>query len=196
MRALPKGAAQQVFTLPEVQMEEALHVKEDEDLIQKLRLMPALKCLGEDDLGGILSLSRVQTFDPGEIIIKEGQYDNWIYFLIQGKLAIELRGEPIGMLQERGDIFGEMGIIDGSPRSATIRAIEKTVCFSMDASYIDRLKGQERVSFQCILYQAFSQILAARLRMADDRLLRIKEMNALLEKEIRSLKQGLGREAR
>lgn len=177
-------------------MEEALHVKEDEELIQKLRLMPALKCLSENDLGGVLSLSRIQNFDAGEIIIKEGQYDNWIYFLIEGKLAIEKRGEPIGMLQERGDIFGEMGIIDGSPRSATIRAIEKTVCFSMDASYIDRLKGQERVSFQCILYQAFSQILAARLRMADNELLRIKDENALLEKEIRSLKQGSGREAR
>ncbi|RJR47941.1 MAG: cyclic nucleotide-binding domain-containing protein [Desulfobacteraceae bacterium] len=161
---------------------------DNKDLLDKIRFMPALKCLDDQDLDGVLSLSRIQRFDAGEIIIREGQYDNWIYFLISGKISIEKKGEAIGVLQDRGDIFGEMGIIDGSPRSATIRALEKSVCFAMDASYIDRLKGNDRVAFQCILYQAFSQILAARLRIADDRFLKVRDENAALEKEIRELK--------
>ncbi|PKN66315.1 MAG: cyclic nucleotide-binding domain-containing protein [Deltaproteobacteria bacterium HGW-Deltaproteobacteria-15] len=161
---------------------------DNKEILDKLRLMPALKRLNEEDLDGVLSLSRIQRFEEGEIIIREGQYDNWIYFLISGKIAIEKKGEAIGVLQERGDIFGEMGIIDGSPRSATIRAVDKSVCFAMDASYIDRLKGNDRVSFQCILYQAFAQILATRLRIADDRFLKVKDANAALEKEIRKLR--------
>jgi len=161
---------------------------DNKEILDKLRLMPALKCLDEQDLDGVLSLSRIQRFEPGEIIIREGQYDNWIYFLISGKISIEKKGEAIGVLQERGDIFGEMGIIDGSPRSATIRAVDKSICFAMDASYIDRLKGNDRVAFQCILYQAFAQILATRLRIADDRFLKLKTANADLEREIRVLR--------
>jgi CRP-like cAMP-binding protein len=169
---------------------------DNKELLDKLRFMPALRCLDEEDLAGVLSLSRIHHFDPGEVIIREGQYDNWIYFLVSGKISIEKKGETIGLLHERGDIFGEMGIIDGSPRSATIRAVARSVCFAMDASYIDRLKGQEREAFQCILYQAFAQILANRLRIADDELVRIKDRNAALEKEIMKLKSGPGPDLR
>jgi CRP/FNR family cyclic AMP-dependent transcriptional regulator len=163
---------------------------DNKDILDKLRLMPALKSLGEEDLEGVLSLSRIQRFEEGEIIIREGQYDNWIYFLISGKIAIEKKGETIGVLQDRGDIFGEMGIIDGSPRSATIRAVDKSVCFAMDASYIDRLKGDDRVAFQCILYQAFAQILATRLRISDERFLKINDAYTALKREIRKLRAG------
>lgn len=162
--------------------------REYEVILEKLRIMPALKEAGEDELQGILSLSRLDTFEPGQAIIREGQYDNWIYFLISGKVSIQKAGEQIGVLQTRGDIFGEMGIIDGSPRSASIFALDRSTVLAMDASYIDRLKGQQRVAFQCVLYQAFAEILAVRLRMADDRLIQIKNEKMLLEREIKALK--------
>jgi CRP/FNR family transcriptional regulator, cyclic AMP receptor protein len=163
-------------------------LRENEEILEKLRLMPALKGAGEHELEGILSLSRMEKYETGEVVIREGQYDNWIYFLISGKVAIQKAGETIGSLQSRGDIFGEMGIIDGSPRSASIVALEPAVALAMDASYIDRLKGQQRVAFQCVLYQAFAEILAIRLRLADDRLIKIRNEKTLLEREISRLR--------
>lgn len=170
-------------------------LRENEEILEKLRLMPALKGAGEHELEGILSLSRMEKYEPGEVVIREGQYDNWIYFLISGKVSIQKAGETFGSLQNRGDIFGEMGIIDGSPRSASIVALEPTVALAMDASYIDRLKGQQRIAFQCVLYQAFAEILAVRLRLADDRLIKLRSEKVKLEREIRDLKPGTTRVA-
>lgn len=62
------------------------------------------------------------SYDPGEVLIKEAQYDNWIYFLMSGKVGIQKQGEIIAVLKRMGDLFGEIGIIDGSPRSASIVA--------------------------------------------------------------------------
>jgi CRP-like cAMP-binding protein len=169
------------------------YLKDNQEIIAGLRTLPTLKDFEEKDLEGLLSLSRMTKYQPGEVILAEGQYDNWIYFLVSGEVSIHKRGETFGTLKERGDIFGEMGIIDGSPRSATITAVKETVCLGMDASYMDRLKGRDRIAFQCILYQAFAQILAGRLRLADERLLAAKDENAVLKKEIERLKSEIHR---
>ena len=58
------------------------YLKETGDIIQKLRSIPTLNVFREVDLKGILSLSKMVKYDAGELIIEEGQYDNWMYFLI------------------------------------------------------------------------------------------------------------------
>jgi CRP/FNR family cyclic AMP-dependent transcriptional regulator len=169
-------------------MLDASYLKDNGEIVEKLRSIPTLKNFEDRDLQGILSLSRMIRFDSGEVIILEGQFDNWIYFIVSGKVGIQKRGETIGMLKERGDIFGEMGIIDGSPRSATITAIDETTCLAIDASYMDRLEGRDRVAFQCVLYQVFAQILVSRLRIADEEMVRVKDENAILRVELNKLK--------
>ena len=166
------------------------YLKETGDIIQKLRSIPTLNLFSEVDLKGILKLSKMVKYDPGEFIIKEGQYDNWMYFLITGKVGIQKRGETINILQRKGDIFGEMGIIDGSPRSASIIAIDETTCLAADISYMDRLEGNDRIAFTAILYRIFSEILASRLRAADQKWLSEREENARLRKELQKLKSG------
>lgn len=169
-------------------MLDASYLKDNREIVEKLRSMPTLKNFEDKDLQGILSLSRIMKYDSGEVIIGEGQFDNWIYFIVSGKVGIQKKGETIGMLKERGDIFGEMGIIDGSPRSATITAVQETTCLAIDASYMDRLEGHDKVAFQCVLYQVFAQILASRLRLADEEMVRVKDENAILRVEVNKLK--------
>ena len=151
------------------------YLEESEGIIQKLREVPTLSFFEEKDLQGILKLSKMKKYDKGDIIIKEGEYDNWIYFLILGRVAIQKLGRTIRVLKRRGDIFGEMGIIDGSPRSASVVAMEETVCLAIDASYMDRLKDGERVLFNSILFQVFSEVLAERLRNTNEALVKARE---------------------
>lgn len=65
------------------------------------------------------------SFASGEVIFKAGDQGNMMYVLRSGEVEIEINGKIIEKLSERG-IFGEMALIDGSPRSATARA--KTDC--------------------------------------------------------------------
>jgi CRP/FNR family cyclic AMP-dependent transcriptional regulator len=153
-------------------------------IIQRLRSIPALQYFGEEDLKKILESSRMIRYEPHEAIISEGQCDSWIYFIIYGRVSIQKQGETIGILKDRGDIFGEMGIIDGSPRSATVVAQEDTVCLAIDASYLDRLPKEDRSAFESVLYQVLAQTLAGRLRITDEALVRAREEIARLKTEL------------
>lgn len=58
------------------------------------------------------------TYEAGETIFKQGDEANLVYVIKTGLVHIVLNGEIIETL-EKGDIFGEMALVDSSPRSAS-----------------------------------------------------------------------------
>ena len=162
-------------------MIESDYLKGNIRFLEKLGEIPTLATFSEQELKGLLELSRIRKYEPGELILEEGFFDAWIYFLISGKVKIVKQGEDVSMLKRVGDIFGEMSIIDGSPRSASVYAVDKTVCLATDASYIDRLSDNDRIAFCYILYRIFSEILADRLRLTTEELIKEKEENKKLK---------------
>lgn len=63
----------------------------------------------------------VVNFASGEVIFAEGGEGDFMYVVRSGEVEIERNGKVIETLSA-GGIFGEMALIDGSPRSATARA--------------------------------------------------------------------------
>ena len=156
-------------------MIESDYLRDNISYVERLGKMPSLADFSERDLKGILELSKIRKYEPGEVILDEGVFDSWIYFLISGKIKVIKHDESLSILRRTGDVFGEMGIIDGSPRSASVVAIDNTVCLATDASYIDRLSGNDKIAFSCILYRVFSEMLANRLRLTSEELIKAKE---------------------
>lgn len=160
-------------------MIESDYLKDNMKFLQKLKQIPTLEEFQEDNLKGLLELSKIRKYGPDELIIEEGAYDNWIYFLVSGEVRIVKHGKDLSILQRTGDVFGEMGIIDGSPRSASVYSVGETVCLATDVSYIDRLAGTDRLAFCYILYRIFAEILANRLRLTSDELIQLKKERSL-----------------
>ena len=156
-------------------MSELDYVQGNTDFLQKIKQMPLLSSIDEKDLLGLLKLSKLKKYEPGEYIIDEKFYDNWIYLLISGTVRIVKEGKEIRVLRRRGDIFGEMAIIDGSERSASAYAIDDTLCIAIDASFVDNLPKNERVVFYSVLYKIFAEILSERLRFTTEKLAKAKE---------------------
>lgn len=160
------------------------------EIIQKLRAITPLRLIRDEDIKGLLKSSKMIRYDPDEPIISEGECSSWLFFLIQGEVGIQKEGETINILRKCGDIFGEMGIIDNSPRSASIVAITNAVCLAIDTSYAEKLKGNEKNAFNAVIYRIFAEILAERLRKMDEELLKFKNENYRLKTEIEMLKSG------
>jgi len=59
-------------------------------------------------------------YEDGDVIIREGNRDLDFYKLVQGALYVVKQGKKIGEIREPGEYFGEMAVISGQPRSATI----------------------------------------------------------------------------
>lgn len=150
-------------------------LKENLELIEKLKDMPVLHSFGKRDIGKLFNFSNVKKYYEGETIIEEGSYDNWIYFLISGHVRIIKNGEEIDTLRRTGDIFGEMCVIDGCPRSASIEAMDDVICLATDVSFMDSLYSDDKVAFCSIFYQMVAEVLACRLRETSAELARYKE---------------------
>jgi len=72
---------------------------------------------------------------PGEVLFKENDPATDIFLIRSGKIKISTTGggieKTLATLKD-GDFFGEMAVIDGSPRSATATAVEQTTLLIMD----------------------------------------------------------------
>src|SRR6201986_4701533 len=69
------------------------------------------------------------TFQPGELIFREGDESSEAYWVLSGKVEISIdtpKGRSVLTTLEEGEIFGEMGMIDDLPRAATARALTAT----------------------------------------------------------------------
>ena len=126
-----------------------------EIFLEKVKTIPFLKTFEEEDLEGILQYSAIRQFESGEFVIDENYYDNSIYFLISGSVRITKQGKEIRVLRRRGEIFGEMSIIDGSSRSASAYAIGDTMCLVTNITHVKSFSEKDSLVFYSILYKTF-----------------------------------------
>lgn len=168
-------------------MIESKYLKDNVQNIQRLMNLPGLKDFETRNLAKLLRLSKIREYEDGEIIIREGDNDPWLYFLLSGELIIKKQGVEIGRLSQVGEIFGEMRIIDSLTRSASVYADGRTICLCVDTSAKGRLSSStqrdERLDFLLLLYRIFAEYMSIRLRATNDELFKAKN-------ELLKLKEG------
>jgi CRP-like cAMP-binding protein len=114
-RRTPRGSAQQA---PEV-----------------LRAVPLFAVLGEDGLTAAARAGLTRTYGAGQIICHQGDPGDRLYVVLHGLVKVVFtseRGNEI-VLRTLGDaeVFGELALLDGSPRSASVVAVESTQVFML-----------------------------------------------------------------
>ena len=92
----------------------------------------------KESLEKLASFAFNKIYQAGEVIVEEGHAGNGIYMITSGKVEVIkdlASGSPrrIAVL-DKGQLFGEMALMDEQPRSATVRAIEETSCLGIDRS--------------------------------------------------------------
>ena len=111
--------------------------------------------LAPSDQERLKSLLRPKTFSKNEIIFLKGDDSFGLYLITSGRVKIcvvDRHGvELIFTYLSRGDILGEMAILDGKPRSATAIADESTTVFCLDRrDFLDFLKTSPEASIAII----------------------------------------------
>ena len=159
-------------------MIESKYLKENIENIQRLMTIQALKHFETRNLGKLLRLSKIRQYEDGEQVIQEGDRDPWLYFLLSGKIRVAKGGEDIGIIDRKGEIFGEMRIIDDQSRSASVYAIGKTVALAVDTSAGNRLSTSDekdaKLDFLLLLYRIFAEYITARLRLTNEELVKAR----------------------
>lgn len=118
---------------------------------KKLKDYTLFNDIREEDLTHIASIIKEVVFQPGEVIISEGDLSNEIYIIAAGEVRI-VKKDPSTSLSHtittltQGDIIGEMAIMDPAPRSATVIAIKTTTLYCLDINDLSKLSYKSILS--------------------------------------------------
>jgi signal transduction histidine kinase len=115
------------------------------DKISLLRL--AFKGLAEDELQKMATATRLCMYPPEHILCHEGAYEETFYIIADGSVAIskyisEQDGERILRIAGKGDLVGEMALIQNVPRSATVRTTTDCTVLEMGKKDFETLLSQ------------------------------------------------------
>src|SRR5260370_2035213 len=99
------------------------------DRVKFLKTVPFFDQLSNRQLKRVSDIRFERNYDNDELIFEEGQPGAALFLILDGKIAVEIYRETSTMrlaVLERGAFFGEMALLDETPRSATARALERT----------------------------------------------------------------------
>ena len=99
--------------------------------IRMLAKVPLLAGLSRRDLRQVLELASEVEFLKGSVIVKAGDEGRDFYLILQGKAKLSVPGKA-SMSLGPGDYFGEMAVLDGGLRSATITAETRVWALDLD----------------------------------------------------------------
>lgn len=140
------------------------------DRVQFLKTVPFFDQLSNRQLKRVSDIMFERTYETDELIFEEGQPGAALFLILDGKIAIEIYRETSTMclaVLERGAFFGEMALLDETPRSATARALELTRTLAL---YRNDLNGlvYRHPRTACRIYRSLAGMIGDRLRSTNE----------------------------
>ena len=132
----------------------------------------------EEELSIIAQYINILEIEPGQVLFKEGEQGDCVYFIVDGELDVikeSVSGSRVGIDMvvisklSRGRSIGEMSIIDNIPRSATVKARTEAALVTLTSSGFDSIcKDYPNIGIRIL--KGISRILSMNLRQTSSRL--------------------------
>ncbi|MBU6430266.1 MAG: Crp/Fnr family transcriptional regulator, partial [Cyanobacteria bacterium REEB65] len=122
--------------------------------------------LDDNELGAVGDLCRQRTVPKGSIVFYEEDPGTSCYMLCEGRIKIVVNSQDgrehiLGILKP-GDLFGEMSLLDGQPRSATAIAVEEAKVLVLQRDeFTNLVKANPSIALKLLV------VLTRRLRQTD-----------------------------
>ncbi|MFH2132912.1 MAG: hypothetical protein ABIK68_21215 [bacterium] len=113
---------------------------ENPTAMSAIRLIPELAGCSDALLKMIYTYSKTVNIQPGEVLIQEGLFDQWVYFIIQGELDVIIEGQKLG--KTGGPIVGERCILGESRGANLVGGKDGLMALGVEMSIIDELNRE------------------------------------------------------
>ncbi len=141
-------------------------MKGDTQVIDVLRGIPLFKGLSDKSLKSVASQMKQYDFSPGSAVVEEkteGKLGR-MYVVLEGSADVKVGDQTVASYGP-GDHFGEMSVLDGGPRSASVVATSGLVTMGLSSWNLRSLvKEEPEIGIHLI------EVLTARLREANAKL--------------------------
>jgi small-conductance mechanosensitive channel len=113
----------------ETKPQDGVFVETSDDIFERLSNVPIFAPLSDEETRRLAAAASARVFAPGESIVRQGQEGKSMFVIHRGTVDVQLKEagatKSLQHLRE-GDFFGEMGLLTGEPRMATVLAEEET----------------------------------------------------------------------
>ena len=177
--------------------EEAVHQREVMLRIKTLKRVELFKQMTDDELRKLAERLKYAQFAKGNIISKQGAIAHWLYIIINGEAEVFIEaanGEKRSLnVLSKGNFFGEMGMMTGAPRTATVVAKTDVECYRLDKEALEEI-----LLARPAIADEVSQILVMRRTQLDSALQNLdeealhKEMNHRRREVLATVKRFFG----
>ncbi|NOY38777.1 MAG: Crp/Fnr family transcriptional regulator [Nitrospirae bacterium] len=143
--------------------------EKDKLLVGKfLKEIPAFRNLSDKRVEQIINDFTIHTFRAGETVFYQTDKSTDMYIILEGKVKVTLlseEGDEFVLTDlNPGDFFGEMSLIDGNPRSASVTAEEDSIFAVLERNrFLDAIKEDPEIAIDLL------KSLVQRLRNATER---------------------------
>jgi len=141
--------------------------------IAQLRKIPLFAGLTNDHLARIARVGSERRFEAGSHLFREGDAGHEFFVILSGRVRISKTIEGIGeealAILDPGDYFGEMALVDDTPRSADAIAHTGCTLWAVQKADLDQLMFVDKDLAYEILW-TFVRTLSARLRETNDKI--------------------------
>ena len=140
----------------------------DQRLYEALKDVPVFREVDPAGLTELARLARARICRPHEVVVRQGDQGDCVFIISTGFLKVCVAG-PSGSMSTLcvvgpGEIFGELSLLDGGPRSATVTAITRADLVALDREpFLELLASRPRVAI------AIMEVLARRVRRLSER---------------------------
>jgi CRP-like cAMP-binding protein len=157
--------------------------KEDEEIISVLKNIPVFEGLNRRELSAIELILHRRDYRPEEVIFQQGDPAVGMYIIIRGDVEIvyESASRVLASLRS-GEFFGELALLDDSPRSA--KAIARTQSRMLGFFQSDLFDLTERNPKLGV------KVVTRLARIIGERLKKSNEQIQIMQEELDALKQG------
>lgn len=144
---------------------------QEPDAIEALRAVPLFAELKQGELKRVLRIMHERTYQPGEVIFREGDAGAGMFIIRKGAVAIVIRlpggtERELARLTER-QFFGEMALLEDAPRSASAVAQERTELLGFFEPDLEALLERDAKLGSKVLWQ-LARLMATRLRNTNE----------------------------
>jgi hypothetical protein len=130
---------------------------------------PIFSALTAEELDTLARTARPLTFGPAERIIVQDEPGDSLFVVVDGTVEVFLRrhdGEEVDLgTRPQGAVLGEMSLLTGAPRSATVRAVDGALVYE-----VGRLQYEPILAARPVLRQALEDAMQTRLQDQAERL--------------------------
>ena len=115
---------------------ESVRKREMQRRLVAVRGVDLFSSLSEEERVSLVERLQYAPFARGDVITRQGNTSHWLYILVAGEAEIlheeaDGRRVPVGRVPA-GGFFGEMGLLTGAPRTATVVASSDIECYRLD----------------------------------------------------------------